>query len=76
MAYSVNFYRLATKTNKAVLLLEGGAEGTGQRDLGGTDYVASYFKTNPITGKLINLFFHLLLYFLCYCCFRLVEYTN
>jgi hypothetical protein len=35
--------------------LEGGALGTGQRDVGGDDFVASYFKTDPITGKILTL---------------------
>lgn len=46
----LTYFRLAKETNKRVLLLEGGAKGTGQRDLGGTDYVVSDFATNPITG--------------------------
>lgn len=48
-------FRLAAK-NKNILLLEGGATGTGQRDVGGIDYVASYFKTDPITG-MFNCYF-------------------
>jgi choline dehydrogenase len=43
--------RLAEETNQQILLLEGGAQGTGQRDVGGDDYVATYFKTDPVTGK-------------------------
>eukprot|EP00026_Physarum_polycephalum_P005318 Phypoly_transcript_05350.p1 GENE.Phypoly_transcript_05350~~Phypoly_transcript_05350.p1 ORF type:complete len:590 (+),score=77.56 Phypoly_transcript_05350:143-1912(+) len=45
--------RLAKETNKTVLLLEGGHKGTGQRDIGGTDYVASKFETDPVTGAQI-----------------------
>lgn len=48
---SVVAARLANETTNTVLVLEGGRKGTGQRDIGGTDYVASYFKTDPITGK-------------------------
>lgn len=43
--------RLANETNNTVLLLEGGKSGTGQRDIGGEDYVASYFKADPETGE-------------------------
>eukprot|EP00026_Physarum_polycephalum_P004962 Phypoly_transcript_04988.p1 GENE.Phypoly_transcript_04988~~Phypoly_transcript_04988.p1 ORF type:complete len:586 (+),score=105.70 Phypoly_transcript_04988:254-2011(+) len=43
--------RLANETTKNVLLLEGGARGTGQKDIGGTDYVASHFIKDPSTGK-------------------------
>jgi len=42
--------RLTNETKYRILLLEGGATGTGQRDIGGTDYVQTYFKTDPITG--------------------------
>eukprot|EP00026_Physarum_polycephalum_P005620 Phypoly_transcript_05655.p1 GENE.Phypoly_transcript_05655~~Phypoly_transcript_05655.p1 ORF type:complete len:593 (+),score=98.16 Phypoly_transcript_05655:61-1839(+) len=48
---SVVASRLSAETNQKILLLEGGALGTGQRDVGGDDFVASYFTTDPITGK-------------------------
>jgi hypothetical protein len=60
--------RLANETNQRILLLEGGAKGTGiliikiwktklkqflgQRDIGGIDYVASDFKSDPITSMI------------------------
>lgn len=43
-----------------MLLIEGGAKGTGQRDVGGTDYVASYFKKDPVTGMFFFLFLFLI----------------
>jgi choline dehydrogenase len=48
---SVVAARLANETNKKVLLLEGGALGTGQRAVGGTDYVLADFETDPVTGQ-------------------------
>lgn len=44
-----------------MLLIEGGEKETGQRDLGGTDYVAAYFKTDPITGMFFILFTRIIL---------------
>jgi choline dehydrogenase-like flavoprotein len=51
---SVVAARLAEETTQRILLLEGGAKGSGQRDVGGDDYVATYFKTDPVTGQQVR----------------------
>ncbi len=44
-------YRLALETNKKILLIEAGKDGTGQSAVGGKDYVASVFANDPATGN-------------------------
>jgi len=55
--------RLSKETSKSVLVLEAGAYGTGQQAVGGNDYVATQFVTDPRTGKKTFVIF--LVSFLC-----------